>query len=188
MSEDSGEVTRLLVRLRDGDDGALEHLVSFVYAEMRRVASGLIRRESSGHTLRATDVVHEAYLRLFDGDRLAWDDRRHFFGSAAIAMRRVLVDHARRANAGKRIPKDELVPIDVADGESGQRLDVDILALDQALARLTELAPRQAQIVELRYFAGLTESEVAELLDISRGTVTREWRIARLWLRREIEP
>lgn len=187
MPENNGEVTQLLERLRDGEDDALEHLVSFVYAELRRVASGLIRRESSGHTLRATDVVHEAYLRLFDSGNLAWDDRRHFFGSAAIAMRRVLVDHARRASAGKRIPKDEMVPIDVADGDSGQLLDVDILALDQALTRLAELAPRQARIVDLRYFAGLTESEVAELLDISRGTVTREWRIARVWLRREIE-
>lgn len=182
----SGEVTILLEKLKGGGDAALENLVAFVYTELRRIASGLVRGEQSGHTLRATDVVHEAYLRLFAGESLAWDNRRHFFGSAAIAMRRVLIDHARRVKAGKRIPKDEIFPIELAERSPVDSLDVDILALDQALLRLAEVDARQAQIVELRYFAGLTATEIAELLEISRGTVNREWRVARLWLRREM--
>ncbi len=181
-----GQVTQLLGELRGGDDVALERLVSFVYAELRRIASGLIRGERSGHTMRSTEVVHEAYLRLFDGDTLVWDDRRHFFGSAAIAMRRVLIDHARRAGAGKRIPKDELVPIEIGDHDWVDPFDIEILALDQALDRLAKIDARQARIVELRYFAGLTGAEVAELLGVSRGTVSREWRVSRLWLRREM--
>ncbi|MEM1182285.1 MAG: ECF-type sigma factor [Acidobacteriota bacterium] len=181
-----GHVTQLLGELKDGGDDALDRLVSVVYAELRRVASGLIRRESPGHTLRATEVVHEAYFRLFDRDTLVWDDRRHFFGSAAIAMRRVLIDHARRVRAGKRIPKDELIPIEFADEQLVKPFDVEILALDQALKRLAEIDARQAQIVELRYFAGLTSAEIAELLGVSRGTVTREWRVSRLWLHREM--
>ncbi|MCH9649468.1 MAG: sigma-70 family RNA polymerase sigma factor [Deltaproteobacteria bacterium] len=181
-----GEVTQLLGELRHGHDDALEHLISFVYTELRRVAAGLIRREKSGHTLRATEVVHEAYLRLFDRDTLVWDDRRHFFASAAIAMRRVLIDHARRVRAGKRIPKDEMIPIELAEADLAQSFDIELLALDQALNRLATVDARQAQIVELRYFAGLTGEEVAELLEISRGTVTREWRVSRLWLRREM--
>ena len=181
-----GEVTQLLVELRDGRGAALERLVSCVYAELRQVALGLVRRERSGHTLMATEVVHEAYLRLFDRDTLEWADRRHFFGSAAIAMRRVLIDHARRVSAGKRIPKDEIVPFELADSELVESLDIDLLSLDQALDRLAVLDPRQARIVELRYFAGLTSDEVSELLGISRATVTREWRVSRLWLRREI--
>ncbi|MDA8019129.1 MAG: ECF-type sigma factor [Thermoanaerobaculia bacterium] len=179
-------MTQLLGELRGGRDGAMERLVSFVYAEMRRIASGLLRRERSGHTLRATEVVHEAYLRLFDRNTLVWDDRRHFFGSAAIAMRRVLIDHARRMNAGKRIPKDEMIPIELADHGLVSSFDVEILALDQALDKLAKIDARQAQIVELRHFAGLTGAEVAELLGISRGTVSREWRVSRLWLRREM--
>lgn len=179
-------MTQLLGELRRGRDDALERLIGFVYGELRRVAMGLIRRERSGHTLKATEVVHEAYLRLFDRDTLVWDDRRHFFGSAAIAMRRVLIDHARRVTAGKRIPKDELIPIELADDYLVNPFDIEILALDQALDRLAVIDPRQAQIIELRYFAGLTAAEVAELLEISRGTVTREWRVSRLWLRREM--
>ena len=189
--ERSGEVTVLLEKLQDGGDSALEELVSFVYSELRRIASGLVQSEASGHTLKATDVVHEAYLRLFDAENLAWENRRHFFASAAIAMRRVLIDYARRRQAGKRIPKDEQVPIevmeaDISDQSSSRAMPIDVLALDQALVRLAQIDKRQAEIVELRYFAGLTIEEVAELYEVSRGTVTREWRIARLWLRREM--
>lgn len=181
-----GQVTQLLGELRSGNDVALERLVSFVYAELRRIASGLIQRERSGHTMHATEVVHEAYLRLFDRDTLVWDDRQHFFASAAIAMRRVLIDHARKVRAGKRIPKNEMIPIELASQDPVDSFDIDLLALDQALDRLAKFDARQARIVELRYFAGLTSSEVAELFGISRGTVTREWRVSRLWLRREM--
>ena len=193
MSEDrSGEVTLLLQKFNDHDDGALEELVSFVYAELRRIASGLIKGESPDHTLRATDVVHEAYFRLFNKDDLSWENRRHFFASAAIAMRRVLIDHARRKKAGKRIPKDEQVPIELIDDTSLDGRDksgpisVDVLALDQALNQLAKIEERPARIVELRYFGGLTSDEIAELLEISVSAVNREWRFARLWLRREM--
>ena len=193
MSEDrSGEVTLLLQKFNDHDDGALEELVSFVYAELRRIASGLIKGESPDHTLRATDVVHEAYFRLFNKDDLSWENRRHFFASAAIAMRRVLIDHARRKKAGKRIPKDEQVPIELIDDTSLDGRDksgpisVDVLALDQALNQLAKIEERPARIVELRYFGGLTSEEIAELFEISTSVVNREWRFARLWLRREM--
>ncbi len=186
VPDPKGQVTQLLSELQGGGDDAMDRLVSFVYAELRRIASGLIRRERSGHTMRPTEVVHEAYMRLFDRDTLVWDDRRHFFGSAAIAMRRVLIDHARRGSAGKRIPKDEIIPIDLVEHGLVSSFDIELLALDQALDRLAKVDARQAQIVELRYFAGLTGAEVAELLEVSRGTVNREWRVARLWLRREM--
>ncbi|MEM7587225.1 MAG: ECF-type sigma factor [Acidobacteriota bacterium] len=179
-------MTQLLEELRGGGDDAMERLVAYVYAELRRVATGLLRNQRAGHTLGATEVVHEAYFRLFDRDTLAWEDRRHFFGSAAIAMRRVLIDHARRVKAGKRIPKEEILPIELAPEGLVSSFDIEILALDQALTKLATIDERQARIVELRYFAGLTGSEVAEVLGISRGTVVREWRVSRLWLRREM--
>ncbi|MEM6793245.1 MAG: sigma-70 family RNA polymerase sigma factor [Acidobacteriota bacterium] len=196
MAEDrSGEITVLLQKLEDSGDGAREELVSFVYSELRKIASGLVKGESPDHTLRATDVVHEAYFRLFNKEELAWENRRHFFASAAIAMRRVLIDHARRKKAGKRIPRDEQIPIELMmdDGSGGpeeQNNDgataVDILALDQALNNLAKVGERQAKIVELRYFGGLTTEEIAELFEISTSVVHREWRFARLWLRREM--
>jgi RNA polymerase sigma factor (TIGR02999 family) len=179
----NGELTLLLERAR-GDEQALEELVAAVYQELRRTARRLLRGEASGFTLVATDLVHEAYLRLFDQPP-SWDDRRHFFGSAAIAMRRVLVDHARRKQAGKRIPRDELLPLELSS-EPFELPDLDLVALDRALDRLARVHPRQARIVELRFFAGLSESEVAELLGISRVTVTRDWKVARLRLRREM--
>lgn len=179
----SGELTVLLERAR-GDEGALEELVEAVYRELRQTARKLLRGEVSGFTLVATDLVHEAYLRLFDRPP-SWEDRRHFFGSAALAMRRVLVDHARRKNAGKRIPREEMVPIELSS-EPFALPDLDLVALDQALERLAQEHPRQAKIVELRFFAGLGESEVAELLGVSRVTVTRDWKVARLRLRREM--
>lgn len=178
-----GELTLLLERARD-DERALEELVAAVYQELRRTARRLIRGEASGFTLVATDLVHEAYLRLFD-QPASWEDRRHFFGSAAIAMRRVLVDHARRKQAGKRIPRDELMPLELSS-EPFKAPDLDLVALDQALDRLAREHPRQARIVELRFFAGLSETEVAELLGVSRMTVTRDWKVARLRLRREM--
>lgn len=180
-----GEVTMLLEDVRGGREEALDRLVALVYEELRRTAKGLMRRERQAHTFGATDLVHEAYLRMFDQDQLNWRDRGHFYGSAAVAMRRALVDHARRRLAGKRIPKDVLVPLELA-GEPASLPDHELIALDTALERLAEVQPRQARIVELRFFAGLTESEVAEALELSRMTVSREWRVAKLWLHREM--
>ena len=186
-SKASGEVTMLLSKARDGSAESVEELVRMVYKELRRTASALMRRERQGHTLSTTDLAHEAYLRLFGSENeLPWSDRKEFFMSAAVAMRRVLIDHVRRRQAGKRIPKDELVPIE-AVLEPAIEPGVDLLALGQALDRLAEVSPRQAKVVELRYFMGLTEPEIAKILDVSLMTVSRDWRIARLWLRNEMD-
>ena len=181
----SADVTMLLERARGGANDDVEALVGAVYRELRRTAAGLIGREAPGHTLLATDLVHEAFFRLFDGQQVNWENRRHFFGSAAVAMRRVLVDHARKKQAGKRIPREEMVSLDAAEF-SADLPEVDMLGLDRALDELAKEHPRQARIVELRFFAGLTESEIAELLEVSRMTVSRDWKVARLRLRREM--
>lgn len=180
-----GELTLLIEQARDGGDAQVEALIVAVYKELRRTAAGMVRREARGFSLMATDVVHEVFLRLFGDSKARWKDRQHFFRSAAVAMRRVLIDHARFNKAGKRIPKNDLVPIEAAV-EVFEFPDIDLLALDIALTRLAEKSPRQAQIVELRYFAGLSEAEIAEVLEISRMTVGREWRVARLRLRRDM--
>jgi RNA polymerase sigma factor (TIGR02999 family) len=133
----------------------------------------------------ATELVHEAYMRLFEGEQPQYNDRRHFFSTASIAMRRILVEHARRKQAGKRIPAQAMVSLEQASEEAASS-DVDILALDQALTALGEIDERMVRIVELRYFGGLTESEVATVLDVSRPTVARLWRTARIWLRRKM--
>lgn len=178
-------ITEILRRSdRPSDIGA--ELLPVIYDELRRTALGLLRRERAGHTLNPTDLVHEAYMRLFNQDELKWEDRRHFFGSAAIAMRRILVEHARRRSAGKRIPSDKLTPLELGEQVPELPQDHKLLALDEALTRLAQLDERQAQVVELRYFGGLTEAQVAEVLDVSRKTVTRDWQVARSWLAREL--
>ncbi|MCP3961835.1 MAG: sigma-70 family RNA polymerase sigma factor [bacterium] len=166
---------------------AVEEVLPLVYDELRKVAAVTLRKERAGHSMVATELVHEAYLRLFGGEQPRYTDRRHFFATAAIAMRRLLVEHARRKQAGKRIPEQAVVPLDKAP-EPAEVVDVDVLALDEALTALAEFEPRMAQVVELRYFGGLTESEVAEVLEVSRPTVSRDWQAARLWLRRKMGP
>lgn len=182
---DIGEVTLLLQRARAGSDGDKEDLVSAVYKELRRTASALMQGEKRGHTLSATDLAHEAYLRLFSGEDVPWADQKQFYMSAAVAMRRVLIDYARRRQAGKRIPKESLVPAEQAL-ELATDSEVDLLELDDALERLAQLSPRQAKVVELRYFVGLTEPEIAKILGVSLVSVSRDWRVARIWLRREM--
>jgi RNA polymerase sigma factor (TIGR02999 family) len=181
-AEPPQEVTRLLGRARDGDERARGELVSRVYEELRRVASGLMRRERPDHTLSPTAVVHEAVIRLLGEavfDRAA--DRSFLFASAARAMREVLIDHARRRSAGRRGGGRRRVPLDsVVDYFEGQGLDV--VAVHEALDRLAELDPRQAQVMTLRYFGGMTVPEVAAALGVSVVTVERDWRLARAWL------
>ena len=178
-------LTSLLENARGGATDALELLVSEVYGQLKRTAGSMVRDQAPGLTLKATDVVHEAYFRLFRGRAVEWVDRRHFFGSAANAMRQVLVEHARRKKAGKRIPREAMVSLD--DQDVLEIPNLDILALHRALNKLEEVSPRQAQVVELRFFGGLSEKEVAGLLQVSRMTVTRDWRVARLRLWREIQ-
>lgn len=178
------EITRLLHAWRDSKQ-AEEDLVPVVYDELKRLASRRLRRERAEHTMQTVDLVHEAYLRMVDQRQTDWQDRGHFFAVAAQAMRRVLIDHARRRSAAKRIDANLLVPLENAI-ELGVETDFDILALDEALNRLATLDAEQARIVELRAFAGLTLEETAELVERPRTSVWREWSTAKLWLRREM--
>lgn len=177
----SGEVTQLLKSWRQGDSEAFEDLLPLVYDELRRLAASYLRKERRDHTLQPTALVHEAYLRLSGGVSLDLQDRAHFFTVAARAMRRVLVDHARRHRADKRIGVDRKVSLDDAP-EIPIVVDIDVLAVHEALELLAQIEPRQAQLVELRYFGGLSNPEAAEVQRVSVKTVERDWRIARAWL------
>jgi RNA polymerase sigma factor (TIGR02999 family) len=175
------DVTRLLHDWRSGDATALNQLMPLVYDELKRIAAAYLRRESSGHTLQATALVNEAYLKLVDQTRADWQNRAQFFGVAAQLMRRILVDHVRERQAAKRGSGVERITFDAALDVS-QPHDVDLLALDDALSELGRFDPRQSRIVELRYFGGLEINETAEVLGISPATVKREWTSARAWL------
>jgi RNA polymerase sigma-70 factor (ECF subfamily) len=168
-----------------GDYQARDELLPLVYEDLRRRAAAYLRRERADHTLEPAALVHEAYLRLVGQERVAWQNRAHFFGVAAQMMRRILVDHARGQHRGKRSGAAVRVTLDDAVGRV-EPPDCELLLLDQALAELTAVDPRQGQLVELRYFGGLTEHEIAEVLAVSRSTVTREWQTARAWLYRRI--
>lgn len=178
-------ITRLLHRWQQGDAGARDRLFVIVYDELRRRAAAQLRRERRGHTLRPTALVHEAYLRLLGQDRAHWQNRAQFFAVASRTMRRVLVDHARERNAGKRAGQALRVALD-EDAAAVQPREVDLIALDHALDDLAALDARQSRVVEMRYFAGLGMEEIATLLEVSRATVDRDWRFARTWLYRRL--
>ena len=182
----SPAVTELLRAWGAGDARASEALVPLVYAELRRQARRILRREGEGHTLQATALVHEAWLRLDGQHDARWENRTQFLAVAAQMMRRVLVDHARTRRARKRGGGATQVTLGDANQVAAPD-NVDVLALDDALARLATLDPRKAQLVELRYFAGLSIPEAAAVLGVSPATVGREWVVARMWLRRELE-
>jgi RNA polymerase sigma factor (TIGR02999 family) len=182
---EENEVTQLLLDWSHGDDEAFEELVPLVIGELRQRAEAYLRRERSDHTLQPTALVNEVYLQLVDQNRIEWRNRTHFFAVAARMMRHLLVDHARARAAEKRGGNVEIVPLEEARAGSESRA-VDLLALDEALEGLTRLNPRQARVVEMRYFAGLTLEETAEVLGINRVTVGRDWRNARMWLRRQL--
>ena len=177
-----GEVTRLLSLWQGGDAGAFEELLPLIYAELRQLASRYLRRERSGHTLQPTALVNEAYMRLVGSDAGQLENRSHFFGLAARTMRQVLVDHARLATAKKRIGPADKISLDV-DVAAQIEPGVDLLEIHDALNRLAELNPRHAQVVELRYFGGMSREQVAEVLGVSLATVERDWKVARLWLK-----
>ena len=188
--EPSPGVTELLLAWGAGDAGALDALVPVVYGELRRQAARALRREGAQHTLQATALVHEAYFRLVQQDRVAWRNREQFFGVAAQLIRRILIDHARARRAAKRGGAAARVTLGDGDGAadaSGANDALDVLALHDALERLAALDPEQARLVELRYFGGLSIEETAEALGVSPATVKREWAVARAWLRRELE-
>ena len=187
MPASSEDITRLLVAHREGDREALGRLLPLVYADLRRLARRQLVGRRSGHTLNTTGLVHEAYLKLVDARRTAWDDRGHFFAVAAMAMRQIIVDHARSYSALKRggsQPIRSLEGIEIAVQEQADA----IVELDQALGRLGELDERLPRVVECRYFAGFTSEETAEALGVSKKTVDRDWKRARAWLRQALAP
>jgi RNA polymerase sigma factor (TIGR02999 family) len=181
-----GAVTALLRAWGDGDDGALERLTPLVEAELRRLARGYMRRERRGHTLQTTALVNEAFLRLTDARRVRWQDRAHFLGISARLMRRVLVDHARSRGYRKRGGGAQRVTLSEGLVTLPQPA-VDVLALDRALEALAAVDVRKSRVIELRFFGGLTVEETAEVLHVSADTVKRDWRLAKLWLLRELE-
>jgi RNA polymerase sigma-70 factor (ECF subfamily) len=183
-SSSSQGVTELLERWSEGDQQALEELLPLVYDELHRLAGAYLRRERPNHTLQTTALVNEAYLRLIDQRNAHWQNRAQFFGVAAQLMRRILVDHARAHRAAKRGPQETL-PLDEAR-HFGEKPDLDLLALHEALNQLAEIDPDQSRVVELKFFGGLTIQETAEVMHISHATVEREWKMARAWLRREM--
>jgi RNA polymerase sigma factor (TIGR02999 family) len=179
------DVTQLLVQWSNGNQHAFEKLVPLVYDELRRLAGRYLRRERSDHTLQSTSLVHEAYLRLIDQRQVKWQNRAHFFGVAAQIIRRILVDHARAHQAAKRGGGAFKLTLDEALAASDSR-DINLMALDECLNALAEMDPQQARIVELRFFAGLTIEDTAEVLGISPATVKRDWAMAKAWLFREL--
>lgn len=173
----------MLIDWSEGDQDAPNRLMPLVYEELRRLAHQYLQRERPDHTLQATSLVHEAYLRLVDQGTTTWQNRAHFFAVSAQVMRRILVDYARTHRAEKRGGNWDKLAFEEALAPSAERR-VDLVALDDALKDLLELDPRQSQIVELRFFGGLSIEELAEVLQVSPRTVKREWRIAKAWLRR----
>ena len=176
-------ITRILAGSEHTPE-VLDEVLPLVYDELKRLAFHFLESERRDHTLSATELVHETCVRLFGLERISFENRRHFFSTAAMAMRRVLVEHERRRRAGTRIPPEKLTP---QRGESSMPTpDVDLLALDQALEKLETLSPRQARVIELSFFAGLSEHQIADVLAVSRPTIARDLRAAKLWLRREM--
>ena len=181
----AANVTRLLAAWRGGDGEALDELAPLIYAELHRIAHRYMRDERPNHPLQTTALVHEAYLRMIDVTRVDWQSRNHFFAVSAQMMRRILVEAARRRGADKRGGNASHVALDEAVVPARDRA-ADLVALDDALEELAALAPRKARVVELRHFAGLSVEETAQALGLSAETVMRDWRMAKLWLRREL--
>ena len=186
MPGPSSQVTELLVRWRGGDREALDSLLPLVYDELRRIARHYLQGERPGHTLQSTALVNEAYVRMVAQDFPQWQNRAHFFAVAAQLMRQILVDHARAHRASKRGGNVYKVSLDEAEGQP-QATDLDIVALDDALKNLAEMDPQQSKVVELKFFAGLSIEDTAEVLAISPSTVKRDWITARAWLYRELD-
>ena len=184
MDSDPGDITLLLAEIRQGNRDAEPRLAQLVYRELHRLAKRSMQGERLDHTLQPTVLVHDAFLKLVGPSQVKWTDRKHFFAVAATLMRRILIDHARSVRAQKRggggkLSLDDVVVITAAMSD-------DLLALDEALTRLAELDPRQSKVVELRFFAGLSEDEIAKVLDVNLRTVKRDWSSARAWLHSQI--
>jgi len=183
--EPTHEVTRLLVAWSEGDQSALDRLMPVVHDELRRLARHHMARERAGHTLQTTALVNEAYIRLIDAGNVPWQGRAHFFGIAARLMRRILVDIARERNYRKRGGGTHQVTLKEAL-RAGPGINPDVIALDEALESLAQIDERKCRVVEMRFFAGLTESEIAVALNVSPETIRRDWRLAKAWLLRRL--
>ena len=179
------EITQLLAEWSEGNQAALDKLYPLVYNELRRLAHGYLRRERKGHTLQTTALINEAYLRLVDQKYVHWANRSHFFGISAQIMRRILIDHARRYDYAKRGGGAQRISLDEVAVVAKERA-LSLLMLDEALKSLAEIDPRRSEVVELRYFGGLNNEEIARVLKISENTVTRDWNMARAWLYQEL--
>ncbi len=186
-NEHPGEITEILARVEKGDDSAVAVLLPRVYCELRALAGSYFKRERPEHTLQPTALVHEAFVRLAGADAAGWESRAHFFAIAARAMRRILTDHAREKKAAKRGGGRERVTLSGMVTPVNMEVQIDLIALDEAMAKLSRLFPRQGRIMEMRFFGGLNETEVAHLLGITTRTVQREWRLARAFLRHELK-
>ena len=184
-ASERSEVTQLLRHVESADRSTVDRLFAAVYQQLHNLAGQYFRREQEGNTLQPTALVHEAYVKLVDQTHVDWQGRTHFFAVAAQAMRRILVDHARRRGAAKRGGNRHRIALDDNLVVESSR-DVDLLALEDALTKLTKLDPRQAQMIELRFFGGLSIAEVAKVMGTSKRSVEREWTMVRAWLRREL--
>lgn len=185
MSAFPQEITQLLLTWSKGDKSALDQLIPLVYPELRRMARAYMNRENSGHTLQTSALINEAYLRLVNQQQIEWQDRAHFFAVSAQIMRHILVDHARRYRRNKRGRGAEHLALDEAAVVCDERA-AELMALDDALTRLAVIDPRKSQIVELKFFGGLTVDETAEVMKLAPITIMREWRAAKAWLGREV--
>jgi RNA polymerase sigma-70 factor, ECF subfamily len=188
MGNNPQEMTTLLTEWRGGNERAGQQLVNAAYSELRRLAAYCLRSEHPNHTLQATALVHELYVRLFSGEQVEWRNRAHFFAVAAQQLRRILVDYARAAKAQKRGGRRVRLSLTDVNGVVALAGNNDMLDLDTALTKLEHLDPRAARVVELRFFAGLKETEIADVLGISLATLHRDWKIARAWLISELMP
>lgn len=186
-SPSTSAITASLKRWREGDETAFESVIDHVYDELRRRAAAYVRRERQNDTLQPTALVHEAFIKLVEKREIEWQDRNHFFAVAAQAMRRILVDRARARRREKRGGNNEDIALDEATIAVTSGSSVDLEALDEALNQLASFDERQARIVELKYFGGLTLDETADFLNVSRATVRRDWQIARAWLRQRLQ-
>lgn len=180
------EITVLLNQLEQGNKSTQDEIINILYHELHKIAANLINKENASITYQATELVNEAYIRLFDTNILNWQDRKHFLSSAVVVMRRFLVDHARKKSANRRIPQNvKYTYTDVLD--SNDTKEIDIIKLDDALNVLEKLDPKQANIVGLRFFVGLTDQEISKLYGVSRSSINLEWQTAKLWLLQEIQ-
>lgn len=184
QNDDSHLITLLLADWSKGDEFALEQLMPLVYEELRRMAKNYMRRQPSGHTFQTTELIHEAYLKLSSGEEKQWQNRAHFFGVAAKAMRHILVDYARSKSTNKRGWQERITFVEDAAVTSGR--SEEIVALDDALNQLAVLDERKVHVVEMKFFGGLTFEEISEVLNISLATVKRDWSFAQTWLLREL--